>query len=171
MGAFSTSAQSKNENISHGSEESIQGLNVLLGQSAAGKSISVQNGIVNIRSADAKAQTGGILLHLNELPVSSPASAKSSAAAYMSILPETPISGQIELGSTMSSITMKNNMGEISLGSVENGSAIKLESAGPGGSFIAETALGGKFEITKKGLISIRTVSYTHLTLPTNRDV
>ena len=157
MGAFSTSAQSKNENISHGSEESSQGLNVLLGQSAAGKSISVQNGIVNIRSADAKAQTGGILLHLNELPVSSPASAKSSAAAYMSILPETPISGQIELGSTMSSITMKNNMGEISLGSVENGSAIKLESAGPGGSFIAETALGGKFEITKKGLISIRT--------------
>ena len=75
----------------------------------------------------------------------------------MSILPETPISGLIELGSTMSSITMKNNMGEISLGSVENGSAIKLESAGPGGSFIAETALGGKFEITKKGLISIRT--------------
>ena len=66
------------------------------------------NGIINLRSADAKAGTGGILLHLNELPVSSPSSAKSSAVGYLSIMPTDPISSEIELASTFGKVSMKN---------------------------------------------------------------
>ncbi len=157
MGPFTTSCQSEGKNISHSSETNVTGLNILLGQGSAGWSTAVQNGIINLRSADAKAGTGGILLHLNELPVSSPSSAKSSAVGYLSILPQNPISADIELASTFGNITMKNKFGEITLGEAPLGTGgnLKLESNGIGAELLIKTPMA-EISFDKMGLISIK---------------
>ena len=49
MAPFTTSCQSESKNISHSSETTVMGLNILLGQGAAGWSTAVQNGIINLR--------------------------------------------------------------------------------------------------------------------------
>ena len=145
--------QSKTESVTHGSEESIQGLNVILGQGTAGKSTSVQNGIINMRSADAKAGTGGILLQLNELPVSSASAAKLSAVGYLSITPRDPVAAEIELASTLGSINIKNETGSILLGDSPT-SDITL-SAGPAGAIALKSQLAS-IEMNATGLIGIR---------------
>ena len=157
MGPFTTSAQSESKNISHSSETTVMGLNILLGQGSAGWSTQVQNGIINLRSADAKAGTGGILLHLNELPVASPGAAKTSAVGYMSILPTDPISADIELCSSFGYVTMKNNFGEITLGEAPMGSGgnITLESNGMGGELLIKTQMAS-MSFDKTGKISIK---------------
>ena len=156
MGPVAIAGQSKSESVTHGSEETIQGLNVILGQGTAGKSTAVQNGIINMRSADAKAGTGGILLQLNELPVSSPSAAKLSAVGYLSITPRDPVAAEIELASTLGSINIKNEAGFINLSDAPT-AEITL-STGPGGSINLLSQLGS-IEIAPTGLIGIRNES------------
>ena len=153
MGPVAIAGQSKTESVTHGSEESIQGLNVILGQGTAGKSTSVQNGIINMRSADAKAGTGGILLQLNELPVSSASAAKLSAVGYLSITPRDPVAAEIELASTLGSINIKNETGSILLGDSPT-SDITL-TAGPAGAIALKSQLAS-IEMNATGLIGIR---------------
>ena len=153
MGPVAIAGQSKSESVTHGSEETIQGLNVILGQASAGKSTSVQNGIINMRSADAKAGTGGILLQLNELPVSSPSAAKLSAVGYLSITPRDPVAAEIELASTLGSINIKNEAGFIKLADAPT-SDITL-SPGPAGSITLQSQVG-TIAIDPIGLITIK---------------
>ena len=113
MGTGSITSQSILFNHTHSSEEKIFGQNVLSGLSLIGKGITVDNGLINIRSGDLKALTGGIVLQLNELPSKSPSATKRLAGAHISIVPENPRAGSILIASggdpaTTQSVVMQN---------------------------------------------------------------
>ncbi len=157
MGSMSMAAQSFQQNISHGSEEVVTGLNVMNQGKIYGKQVSVQNGVIDIRSADVK-NSGGIMIQMNELPAFSPDAAKTSAGGYLAMMPaDDKISADIELSSLFGSLTIKNETGEISLAnSDKGGSSILLSAMGAGSTFTLETAAGGAIAIDATGLISIK---------------
>jgi hypothetical protein len=155
MGSMGISAQSSVTNITHGSEEVIQGMHVLTG-GIVGKGIAVQNGIINIRSADAKIGSGGILLQVNELPSTS--SQPTSAGGYLSIMPmgfQDPSSSEIKLASKFASVTMANSLGEISIGGKNESGRITVSSNAPGGEATLRTALA-QIAIDQQGVITIK---------------
>jgi hypothetical protein len=154
MGAHGLSAQSSTVNITHGSEEIIQGMNVINKGSGAGKSIVVNNGIINLRSA-ATESTGGLLLQLNRLPSSSEKGAKVSSAGYFAITPKNPATARITMATPLGAITMKNKVGEISLGDSPAGE-IKIKSVGAMGEITISNAAKGKIAIDGAGLITIK---------------
>ena len=133
--------------------------------SLIGKGISVDNGLINIRSGDLKALTGGIVLQLNELPSKSPSATKRLAGAHISIVPENPRAGSILIASggdpaTTQSVVMQNM-----------GAKIEID-RGPLSSIVMETSKGdielkaskigkAQIKIQKEGFISIRNQVYS----------
>jgi len=156
MGGMSMSAQGYTQSISHSAEEVITGLAVINQGKIKGKTVSVQNGIIDIRSADLK-KSSGIILQLNELPAPSIDYAKKTAGGYLSMVPaDDSISADIEMASLFGSLTIKNATGEISLAnSDKDGSSILLSAMGAGGTATLET-VGATIAIDAKGLISIK---------------
>jgi hypothetical protein len=156
MGGMSMSAQGYTQSISHSAEEVITGLAVINQGKIKGKTVSVQNGIIDIRSADVK-KSAGIILQLNELPAPSIDYAKKTAGGYLSMVPaDDSISADIEMASLFGSLTIKNATGEISLAnSDKDGSSILLSAMGAGGTATLET-VGATIAIDAKGLISIK---------------
>ena len=154
MGAYGLSAQSGVVNFSHGSEEIIQGMNVINKGSGAGKSIVCNNGIINLRSA-ATESTGGLLFQLNRLPSSSEKGAKASSAGYFAITPKNPATARITMATPLGAITMKNKVGEISLGDSPAGE-IKILSTGAAGEITMTNAAKGVVAIDGAGLITLK---------------
>jgi hypothetical protein len=156
MGGMGISAQSCVTNITHGSEEVIQGMHILTG-SVIGKGITVQNGIINIRSADAKLGSGGILLQVNELPSTTAKGAERSAGGYLAIEPlgiRDPASSEVTLASKYAPVTMKNSFGEISIQGKTQGSVL-VSTTGPGGEATLRTSLA-QVGIDGQGIITIK---------------
>jgi hypothetical protein len=158
MGAYGLSAQSEVKNLTHGSEEIIQGMNVINSGGGAGKSIVCQNGIINLRSA-ATESTGGLLFQLNRLPSSSEKGAAVASTGYIAITPKNPTTAKITMETPLGAITMKNQVGEISLGDSPTGE-IKIQSSGGGAGAAGEVtitnAAKGKIAIDGAGLITIK---------------
>jgi hypothetical protein len=154
MGAYGLSAQSETKTFSHNSEEIIQGMNVINAGSGAGKSIICNNGIINLRSA-ATESTGGLLFQLNRLPSTSEKGAKASSAGYIAISPKNPATARITMATPLGAITMKNKVGEISLGDSPSGE-IKLISSGAMGEITIKNKAKGLISIDGSGLITIK---------------
>jgi hypothetical protein len=154
MGAYGLSAQSGTETYSHNSEEIIQGMNVINAGSGAGKSIICNNGIINLRSA-ATESTGGLLFQLNRLPSTSEKGAKASSSGYIAITPKNPATAQITMATPLGAITMKNKVGEISLGDSPSGE-IKIQSSGAAGEINISNKAKGVLAIDGAGLITIK---------------
>tara|TARA_B100000470_G_scaffold137242_2_gene106380 strand:+ start:310 stop:2394 length:2085 start_codon:yes stop_codon:yes gene_type:complete len=153
MGSFGISAQSEVKNLTHSSEEIIQGMNVLNKGSGAGKTLTVNNGIINLRAASAL--TGGLLFQLNQIPSPSEKGAKSSSIGYIGITPKNVTTARITMATPMGAITMKNKVGEISLGDSPSGE-IKIQSSGAMGEINISNKAKGVIAIDGAGLISIK---------------
>jgi hypothetical protein len=156
MGPMGISAQSSVTNITHGSEEAIQGMHVPVGGSV-GKSITVQQGSINIRSADVTVGSGGILLQVNGIPSTKPEGAAKSAGGYLAITPlggRDPASSEIVLASRFAPVTMKNQLGEISIQGKTQGSVL-VSTTGVGGEAVLRTSLA-QVAIDGQGVISIK---------------
>ena len=154
MGAYGLSAQSETKNFSHGSEEIIQGMNAINEGGGAGKSVVCMNGIINLRSA-ATESTGGLLFQLNKLPSKSEKGAKASSAGYLAITPKNPATARITMATPLGAITMKNKVGEISLGDSPSGE-IKIQSSGAMGEINISNKAKGVIAIDGAGLIAIK---------------
>ena len=112
------------------------------------------NGIINLRSA-ATESTGGLLFQLNKLPSKSEKGAKASSAGYLAITPKNPATARITMATPMGAITMKNKVGEISLGDSPSGE-IKIQSSGAMGEINISNKAKGVIAIDGAGLISIK---------------
>jgi hypothetical protein len=154
MGAYGLNAQSGVANFTHGSEEIIQGMNVVNKGSGAGKSIVCNNGLINLRSA-ATEGSGGLLFQLNKLPSTAEGGAELAATGYFAITPKNATTARITMATPLGAITMKNKVGEISLGDSPSGE-IKIQSTGAAGEITISNAAKGKIAIDGAGLITIK---------------
>ncbi len=159
MGTHFISSQSQITNITHSSEEVISGAGAVAGFGPPlGKSIAVQNGIINLRSAGVSG-TGGIILQLNPLP--SHALQPPLAAGFISMTPMGPVNptaAEIRLQSGLGPITLTNKIGTLELGGERDGTngSVVLSTVGPMSELVIKNAKAEISMDASQGSITIK---------------